>query len=240
MRLLIISVLAVATIGLMVPTAYANEYSDAPDHIRELLERKDCLNESEFNTWKDGKCLTANWLPSEKMNLNNMPKGEMPEGVKEHVKKLEFEGREKKIREAYERELRTMPLTQNEYVTLSEAVQNKWNRMESDCSNRYGTPDPSQVNYGFRSMDHQFAWNECIINAQTWHEQQQNSLLYERCCISESQSRNLMNEINREKNRAYAELEADKAAYLREQAAYLREQEGLEPVSQKPQPSGGG
>ena len=49
-----------------------------------------------------------------------------------------------------------------------------------------------------------------------------------------------MNEINREKNRAYAELEADKAAYLREQAAYLREQEGLEPVSQKPQPSGGG
>ena len=55
MKILLLSVLAVAMIGLMIPNAYANEYSDAPDHIRELLERKDCLNESEFNTWKDGK-----------------------------------------------------------------------------------------------------------------------------------------------------------------------------------------
>ena len=39
-------------------------------------------------------------------------------------------------REAYERELSTMPLTQNEYVELSEDIQNKWNQMASEGSYR--------------------------------------------------------------------------------------------------------
>jgi len=259
-------------IGLMVPSVFASDHSvETPDHIKEEhamnKERSSCLAKKHY-VWEDGKCQPTEWwankvkswgikqdlhsnktynIDGAKYDLNFMPVGETPEHVEENLNLVEFRKIQRYIEQKYEQKLQTMPLTENEYVALSEIVQNKWSKMESDCSNRYGTPDPSQLNYGFRSMDHQFAWNECIINAQTWHEQQQNSLFYERCCISESESKNLIKQYNREKNLAHAELETEyqaeiEAVVAQVEAEYneLREEEGLEPVSQKPQPSGGG
>jgi len=239
-------------IGVMFSSAYSAE---TPERIKEQLAKKECQSKTQWHVWKDGECkiskvprMPQSWdlldkqkIPSDytfdfersDYNLNNMPKAETPKAIEDRVKGLELEGAEERIREAYERELRTMPLTQNEYVVLSAAITNKLNEIDSQCQAKYGTPNPYQENFGFSSFDQQFAYNECIISAQSWHEDQQNYILYELCCIHESQKKELMDELNRKTNLAYAELEAEKAAYL-------REQEGLEPVSQKPQPSGGG
>tara|TARA_Y100001936_G_scaffold246133_1_gene289480 strand:- start:182 stop:1168 length:987 start_codon:yes stop_codon:yes gene_type:complete len=82
LKILLLSVLAIAMIGLMIPSAFASGHStETPDHIKEKLqvEKKECLNESELNTWKDGECIIPDWLPTEKINLNNMPATETPE-----------------------------------------------------------------------------------------------------------------------------------------------------------------
>ena len=74
-------------IGVMIPSVYADEYASAPDHIRDSLLKKDCLKESEYNTWKDGECIAPDWLPTKKQNLNFMPKGETPEHIEELLTK---------------------------------------------------------------------------------------------------------------------------------------------------------
>ena len=214
MRLLIISVLAVAMIGMMVPSVYASSHStETPDHIKEEIEtknkKKDCLNESEFNTWNDGVCITPKWLPTEKTNLNFMPKGETPEHIKELLAKLGFTKAEQKIRDNHNYALQTMPITQNEFIQLSEKYQNQYNKMYFDeCPRIHGGPP-------FLDYDHQFAYTKCQIDAGTENERIQN-LLISLCCVTESQKQQMINDANRVLERDLTILEAKKVEYERE------------------------
>ena len=95
MKILLLSVLAVATIGLMIPSAFASEHSttSTPEAIKEMMEQREkfrCLTESIVHTWKDGECITKpEWYTSNQTNWS-VPKAETPKHIKELVVNLGF------------------------------------------------------------------------------------------------------------------------------------------------------
>jgi len=214
MRLLLFSIMTVAMIGLMIPSAFASEHSttSTPEAIKEMMEQREkfrCLTESIVHTWKDGECITKpEWYTSNQTNWS-VPKAETPKHIKELVVNLGFKKAEQEIRDAHNYELQTMPITQNEFIQLSEKYQNQYNKMYFDeCPRIYGAPP-------FRDYDHQFAYTKCQVDAGTENERIQN-LLISLCCVTESQKQQLIDDANRILELDLGILEAEKAKYERE------------------------
>ena len=167
------------TSGKVIENSVVQFFSESGNLLNEVSPKAgNFLNEPNakfIKIWKEGytpivmdnPCVDESGLSG--VDMFFMPEGETPPKIASIVARMEAESERQQRALQEEMHERTRPLTEREYIALERQIHVIWQEGEADCARTYGTPDPYQPNFGFRSMEQQFAYNECINRVQTWH-----------------------------------------------------------------------